>query len=283
MQRIPTTREKGTTLDMKRISECLAVRDYGEALRLGAKWLMFYCISGANVERYLVLRAKAAHLLQRVGIYERRHITVLSKFIREGDVVLDIGANYGAYTIAMSKLVGKTGKVIVFEPLEEVFTDLMRLTPGLSNVRYYNEALSSQESSQVEIRVPLLFGKIPEPALATLENIDPPYVSKTVRTSTLDSYFGELKGLRFMKVDIEGHEMSLFEGAHKVIESLRPIIQFEENNMVKAFGVYEAFAERRGYTLCKLNRRSELEVLKPSQIDAGDFNFYLTPDKNWGT
>jgi FkbM family methyltransferase len=268
---------------MKQMSTCLAVRDYVEALRLGAKWLMFYCISGANVERYLDIRAKAAHLLQKASLYERRHITVLSRFIREGDVVLDVGAGYGAYTVAMSRLVGKTGKVIVFEPLKEAFTALMRLTPGLLNVRYYNEALSSQVSPQAEIRAPLLFGKIPEPALATLEAIDPPYVSQTVRTSTLDSYFDELKGLRFIKVDIEGHEMSLFEGAHKVIESLRPIIQFEENSMVKAFGVYEAFAERRGYSLCKLNRRSELEVLTPSQIDARDVNYYLTPGKNWGT
>jgi len=49
-------------------------------------------------------------------IYEYPTPLIMQWIIKEGDVVIDIGANVGVYTIFLSKLVGKTGKVYAFEP-----------------------------------------------------------------------------------------------------------------------------------------------------------------------
>jgi FkbM family methyltransferase len=48
--------------------------------------------------------------------YEKKEIDRLCSFIRTGDVVVDVGANIGLYTLPMSRAVGASGKVISFEP-----------------------------------------------------------------------------------------------------------------------------------------------------------------------
>ena len=57
------------------------------------------------------------------------------KLIKAGDTVLDIGANIGAHTIPLARLVGDTGMVVAFEPTKYAFTKLLRnaaLNPGLA-------------------------------------------------------------------------------------------------------------------------------------------------------
>jgi FkbM family methyltransferase len=49
-------------------------------------------------------------------IYEHPLPIMMAKYIKEGDIVVDIGANQGQYTIFLSKLVGQKGKVYAFEP-----------------------------------------------------------------------------------------------------------------------------------------------------------------------
>lgn len=56
--------------------------------------------------------------------------------------VLGIGANIGLWTELMSENVGKSGKVLAFEPINETFKQLTRRTSNLFNVERYNCALS---------------------------------------------------------------------------------------------------------------------------------------------
>ena len=50
------------------------------------------------------------------GIYEENETALIKKEIEQGNIVLDIGANIGYYTLIVAKLVGKNGKVFAFEP-----------------------------------------------------------------------------------------------------------------------------------------------------------------------
>jgi FkbM family methyltransferase len=53
--------------------------------------------------------------------FERREIQILNSVIKPGDIVLDVGANIGIYTLYLSRAVGKAGKVFAFEPDPENF------------------------------------------------------------------------------------------------------------------------------------------------------------------
>ena len=49
-------------------------------------------------------------------IYEPNQTEIVKKYVHEGDIVVDIGAHVGYYTLLMAQLVGKNGKVYSFEP-----------------------------------------------------------------------------------------------------------------------------------------------------------------------
>jgi len=70
-----------------------------------------------------------------LGGFEVRTLKRYAQFVKEGDVVLDIGANIGAHTLPLSQLVGKSGKVVAFEPTDYAFQKLqanLALNPVLA-------------------------------------------------------------------------------------------------------------------------------------------------------
>ena len=62
------------------------------------------------------------------GRFEPETVTTMASLIKSGDVVLDIGANIGAHTLSMARMVGKEGKVIAFEPTKYAFDKLVANT-----------------------------------------------------------------------------------------------------------------------------------------------------------
>merc|ERR1719454_840363 len=71
----------------------------------------------------------------------------MQALLRPGDVVIDAGANLGAYTVPFAERVGRRGKVLAFEPfrwLHQLTTANVALN-GLSNVWTYNVALGEKK------------------------------------------------------------------------------------------------------------------------------------------
>lgn len=62
-----------------------------------------------------ILDLKTLKLLVH-GVYEKLETDWVKQTIQKGDIVLDVGANIGYYTLTFAKLVGDTGKVFSFEP-----------------------------------------------------------------------------------------------------------------------------------------------------------------------
>lgn len=61
-----------------------------------------------------------------LGIYEYEKRVLFEKLVKRGDIVFDIGAHVGFYTLLASELVGKNGKVLAFEPLPRNLSYLKR-------------------------------------------------------------------------------------------------------------------------------------------------------------
>jgi FkbM family methyltransferase len=79
--------------------------------------------------------------------YESRFGDALTRAVRPGDVVWDVGANVGVYTRAFSDLVGEAGAVCAFEPVPTCFAELEQRTLDRNNVRRFQVALGDKAAT----------------------------------------------------------------------------------------------------------------------------------------
>lgn len=80
-----------------------------------------------------------------------KEMYLLANYIFNGDVCIDIGANYGAYTYELSKIIGITGEVYSFEPGKFAFNVLNKTVKKLKNVYHCNIALSNKGVIEISL------------------------------------------------------------------------------------------------------------------------------------
>src|ERR671921_174036 len=138
---------------------------------------------------------------------------------KQGDIVVDIGAAFGFYTIISSKRVGTNGKVVAIEAQQDSFEMLNRNIKlnRLANVIPLNYAVYSKET-KVKLYLPSGesgFTKY-NTIMSDWVNIKDKFVE--VNANTLD-YLLQSKGIReeevnWIKIDVEGAEFEVLKGAH---------------------------------------------------------------------
>lgn len=167
--------------------------------------------------------------------------TYLPEFVpAEGEHVVDVGAQFGDYAMLCS--IGfHAGKVTLFEPLTNNFKEIVetiRLN-GVSNVIPNNMALSDKDGS-MEIKIS---GK-----MAVKEGGD--HV-QTIGVSYLDKLIDE--PVHLMKIDVEGFEMDVLDGARHTITKYHPKIIIETHSAMLKKQVVE-FLSNHGYNLTQEGR-----------------------------
>ena len=165
-------------------------------------------------------------LLYRAWKYrntQSNEINYLLKIIKKGQTVFDIGAHKGAYSFWMKKAIGKNGKLVCFEPQHKGAELLKRLFDN-KNVIVEQIALSDEK------RTTQLFVK-PQPGIsfeASLNNTYQNALVEEVTTTTIDDYCRENSTFpSFIKIDVEGHETNVIEGAVEVFKNLKPFLLVE--------------------------------------------------------
>ena len=110
----------------------------------------------------LDLREGIDFAIYLLGIFERSTVRAYERRVRPGDVVLDIGANVGAHSLHLARLVGAGGTVVCFEPTDFAFGKLERnvgLNPDLAaRIRMEQVMLVDSEETQP---APSLFSSWP--------------------------------------------------------------------------------------------------------------------------
>lgn len=149
------------------------------------------------------------------GEYEPLTTKIVSNIIKEGDVVVDIGANIGYYTLLFSKLVGKSGKVYAFEPESNNFCFLKKNIElnGCCNVIAEQKAVSDING------VVKLFLDETNPGAHTMIDEHKNLHSIDVQCVTLDSYFKDMKQKpTLIKADVQGVEDRVLRGASDFVD-----------------------------------------------------------------
>lgn len=174
------------------------------------------------------------------GNFESECTFLLAKLVKKGDVVFDVGANFGWYSCHFAQLVGETGKVHVFEPtnaIEELKNNL--ILNGFVKRCVLDQVALGEKKGTETLYIPQKLGT----AFASLREHSYDNNSKTRKISVpvkkLDDYVSvnRIKKIDFIKMDVEGAEYLVLKGAESVLKQYSPVILLELQDVhTKCFG-----------------------------------------------
>jgi len=160
-------------------------------------------------------------------IYEPNQTKIVKKYVHEGDVVIDVGAHVGYYTLLMAQLVGKNGKVYSFEP-DPVNFELLKKSVEING--FENVVLIQKAVSDTTEKIKLFLGDN-DSAINRIYDAKLGDAKKSidVESITIDEYFKENDKLfNFIKIDSEGSEAKIINGMEKFLTKNRKLIMMTE-------------------------------------------------------
>jgi FkbM family methyltransferase len=217
--------------------------------------------------------------LKSQGIYDLSITEVLWRLLSPGEMAIDIGANIGYMTSIMIKKVGKNGQIWCFEPNPEVYQELignLNLWKQVCqcNVFTHKIALSRYDSEGI-LNIPI--GNRGE-AFIKSDNQTRQDIKKSfkVEMKRLDTFFPSDSTIGLIKLDVEGHELEVLQGAEKLIEqhNVRDIL-FEEHRTYPT--PVTQYLESNGYTVFKIWKG----FLHPLLLSPSDSQFHPWEASNY--
>jgi FkbM family methyltransferase len=172
------------------------------------------------------------------GVYGELDTKIIRDNIKEGDIVIDIGANIGYYTLIFAQLVGSSGKVFAFEPEPKNF-EILRKNIEINN---YQNIIAEQKIVSDESGMTKLF--IAEQGIVGHRINQQKSSQKFIEVESiiLDNYIKKLNldnKINFIKIDVEGSEPKVLEGAKEIMQKSNQLKIFTEFNreFVKKYGI----------------------------------------------
>src|SRR5438445_1625351 len=208
-----------------------------------------------------------------LGQFEEDVTDFFVHYLRPGMVVIDVGANIGVYSLLSAKYVGERGAVHAFEPTPDTFAQLCTNAAlnRLSCIRTNRLAVSDKSGTSSLY----LYNQNAMNSLAMQDWVGSAVGQVQVDTVSLDEYVraAELGRVDLLKVDAEGAELRVLQGAVELLERPKsPVVVCEfADKTTRNFG-YEAAAireylENLGYRLFRWSRRSATLLPEPARAD----------------
>ena len=198
------------------------------------------------------------------GFHDEEEAMMVKNNIKKDEIVVDLGAHIGYYTLMMAKLVGQDGKVFAFEPEPR---NLELLNKNIKINSYKNIEVVPKAVSDIDEECTLFVGqesfganKIFKPKKTDTQEFE----EIKTRTIRLDDFFEELgflKKISFIKMDIEGSEVRALQG-------MKNILEFNENLKIFTEINRDALEDNNS------NFRNMLELL-----GRYNFKFYISTKK----
>jgi FkbM family methyltransferase len=162
------------------------------------------------------------------GLYEKSCTQVLREHLRQASLVLDIGANLGYFSIFMAKHAGGNCQILAFEPMPDTF-GLLERNIKLNNLTNVNaiKAAVSDKSGDVELLSDAR-QRLSKTASIVGYRLEGEAKKTTAQAIRIDQYFEGAEQLPdLIKVDVEGGELAVLNGARAAIRRGRPTLVIE--------------------------------------------------------
>jgi FkbM family methyltransferase len=210
-----------------------------------------------------------------------RELRLLPLFVRPGSVAIDVGANAGVWSYWLSRI---AGTVHAFEPNPKIYAILR--AGALPRTQTYPVALSDTEGT-AELLVPRAGkGYSNQGASLNPSRVQGEHGTVSVAQRRLDSY--GFDDVSFMKIDVEGHEQAVIEGACATLARCKPtlIVEIEERHTQRPLHEQIAAVCAHGYAAFCLVRgvltpfaALDVEAHQRRPATPGDyvFNFIFLP------
>lgn len=222
-----------------------------------------------------------------LGTYEYDKVRVFERWVRPGDVVYDVGAHVGYYTLLASELVGPAGRVFAFEPLPR-------------NLRFLREHVRLNKAANVAVVDAAVAGREDKAFISEgpshSEGRLGPAGEIEVRTVGLDELVSEgLPAPKCIKMDIEGGELDALEGASGILADAKPVV-FLSTHGSQVRESCRSLLAAAGYELRELGSPDELLATPVDASQPGDermrrdwderaqhdaFQYVLTKEGEW--
>lgn len=166
------------------------------------------------------------------GCYELELVALLRQVLDAGMTFVDVGAQIGYFSITAAALVGDRGMVHSFEPDRDNFARLAANASAYPWVTAHNSAVGDRTGEINFYRSPIKT----ESGWGALFNEDGKRERVTAAICTLDSWAtaAGIERIDLLKMDVEGAEYRVLEGAQAVIAKTRPVMWVEANEVCLA-------------------------------------------------
>lgn len=182
--------------------------------------------------------------LLRYGEYSELEFELLRQLCQAGQYVAEVGANVGALTVPLAHTVGPTGRVVAYEPQPVIFQTLCAnvALSSLTNVDCINAGIGDANGSIALARID--YGEEGNFGGIQLKNVQNGVLVDVKKFDECYPY----EQLALMKVDVEGMEQKVLEGAAQTIDRCRPIL-YVENDRIKQSSDLIRLIQDLGYRL----------------------------------
>jgi len=198
-------------------------------------------------------------------------LAILNEFLGPGKVMVDVGANYGIFALSASRVVGRSGRIIAFEPAQKSFSVLQKNLElnEADNVQALRMALAEKPGK-------LRLYHEADPTRNSLAASGSAQEFEEVQVQTLDAALAECGSpqVDFVKIDVEGADELVCRGALGMLRTSFPPVFFECNPAaalrmgLKESGTARVLTEL-GYELYQYEP-GELTKLDPERLAAGN-------------
>jgi FkbM family methyltransferase len=206
--------------------------------------------------------------------WEKTSISLWTELVKKSDVIFDIGANTGVFSL-IAKSLKPQSQVYAFEPVRRVFEKLEsnnRLNDY--DIVCFDSAVSNTDGTATIYDTPSehVYSVTVNKNLSAL---DTEVIPTEIKVKRLDSLIEELKieKIDLMKIDVETHEPEVLEGFGKYLDKFKPTMLIEVLNDEVGEKI-EALVEGKDYLYFNLDEDSD-SIRKVERITKSDYYNYL--------